>query len=275
MKKSTLPNTIIIGAMKAGTSSLHKYLSIHPDVHASSLKEIDFFIKENNFSKGLSWYKNHFDNDYKINCYSSPNYTKRHIFEGVPKRIFKHIPDIKLIYVVRDPIKRFVSHYHHVWINNLEKRTLDEVFRNLDETDCYLSGLYYYQMKPYLDFFSKSRVLVVQSEELLKYRRETMMKIFSFLNIDENLDLDFSFERNVTSERGKKPIWFTKVIKSGVGKKVKQLIPDNLKLKTSNLIEKKVDRPILNEEQRVLLKNKYQEDNLNFESTFNIKLKWM
>ena len=94
-----LPNLMILGAMKSGTTSLHDYLNQHPDINMSSFKETDFFIEERNWNKGINWYSSYFDSSYKINGESSQNYTKKHSFKGVSDKISQHIKNCKFIYI--------------------------------------------------------------------------------------------------------------------------------------------------------------------------------
>lgn len=58
-KENFLPNTITIGTMKSGTTSLHKYLSRHPQIFTSEMKELDYFVESKNWKQGLEWYKGH------------------------------------------------------------------------------------------------------------------------------------------------------------------------------------------------------------------------
>src|ERR687894_2292944 len=73
--RHALPNLIVIGAQKCGTSVLHYYLSLHPEVSMSRPKELNFFIEERNWPRGLDWYKSQFDGDARVRGEASPNYT--------------------------------------------------------------------------------------------------------------------------------------------------------------------------------------------------------
>jgi len=121
-KKGNLPNLIIIGAMKCATTSLHYYLNLHPQISMSEEKELDFFIHKNNWHKGIEWYKTNFTGNASVYGESSPNYTKYPFFNGVPERMHAVVPDAKLIYVVRDPIERIISHYIHTSVNKKKKQ---------------------------------------------------------------------------------------------------------------------------------------------------------
>src|SRR3954454_1582153 len=102
-----LPNLIVIGAAKAGTTSLHHYLDLHPQIAMSRWKELDFFSKE--FDRdGLRWYESQFA-DAPVRGESSPSYTRHPENPGAAARMASVVPDAKLIYIVRDPVDRYVS----------------------------------------------------------------------------------------------------------------------------------------------------------------------
>ena len=108
-----LPNLIIIGGLKCGTTSIHHYLGLHPEIQMSKPKELNFFVEELNWDLGLDWYASRFDDRFKVRGESSPHYTNLPRFEGVAERIHEHCPDARLLYMVRDPIKRILSHWVH------------------------------------------------------------------------------------------------------------------------------------------------------------------
>src|SRR5947208_13622101 len=100
--EGALPNLVVIGAQKCGTSGLHYYLSLHPEISMSKPKELNFFIAERNYPRGLDWYRAHFDPTAKVRGESSPNYTAYPLHVGVPERMHSIVPDAKLLYLVRD-----------------------------------------------------------------------------------------------------------------------------------------------------------------------------
>ena len=107
-----LPNLIVIGAAKCGTTSLHEYLDLHPEVAMSREKELDFFVEEKHWGRGVEWYAAQFE-DAPVRGESSPSYTAYPRYRGVPERIRRVVPDAKLVYLVRDPVERIVSHFVH------------------------------------------------------------------------------------------------------------------------------------------------------------------
>lgn len=110
-----LPGLIIPGAMKAGTTSLFRYLEGHPQLAPAPRKEVHYF--DHHFQRGPAWYRRQFaapprtaSGKPRIGCESSPYY----MFEPrVPGRIRDLVPDVKLVFLLRDPVERAFSHYHN------------------------------------------------------------------------------------------------------------------------------------------------------------------
>src|SRR5213078_5271544 len=82
-----LPSLVVIGAQKCGTSGLHYYLSLHPEVSMSRPKELNFFIVERNWPRGTEWYAAHFEPRANVRGESSPNYTAYPQHQGVAERM--------------------------------------------------------------------------------------------------------------------------------------------------------------------------------------------
>ena len=180
-----LPNLIVIGAMKSGTTSLHDYLAKHPDIFMSTPKEVDFFAGANE-NRGLDWYKSLFPTDHKIRGESSQNYSKGHnpLYAHAPKNIAKIIPDAKLIYLVRDPVERYRSHI----LENAYGEPL-EAFQLNAEIDSYVkTGLYHFQLSRFLEHFDLSQIKVIAMERLKTDRLEVMNEIFRWVDVDEISD---------------------------------------------------------------------------------------
>lgn len=181
---ATLPNFIIIGGLKCGTTSIHHYLGLHPDVNMSKPKELNFFAAEQNWDLGLDWYKSRFDDRVKINGESSPHYTNRPRFNGVAERIHEHCPDARLLYMVRDPIKRILSHWVHATGAGYETREFVPTL-TLPDTSYIQRSMYWMQLQPYLELFDRDQIEIITQEELGSDREGTMRKAFSFLGVDE------------------------------------------------------------------------------------------
>jgi Sulfotransferase domain len=181
-----LPNFLVIGAMKTGTSSLHYYLSLHPEIFMSRQKELNFFIDRKNWSRGLEWYEAQFPEDVPVRGESSPGYTKYPTFDGVANRVHAVLPRAKLIYLVRDPIERIVSHYMDSYSFGRENGTIGDTLAELDGNHYVNCSRYFMQLEQYLEYYPESQILIITSEELKEDRRATLQGVFRFLGVEES-----------------------------------------------------------------------------------------
>ncbi len=192
-----LPTFFIIGAPKAGTTSVHRYLDQHPGIQMSTVKEPRFFAgPENGIPYPPDWvgtraeYESLFDPAAAVRGESSTDYATHPRREGVPARIKELVPDAKFIYLVRDPIARTISHYKMEVALLGERRTLREALGDFsDLRSPYLSpSLYATQLELYLSAFPRERILVLDQADLQGDRRATLREIFSFLSVEDASD---------------------------------------------------------------------------------------
>lgn len=204
-KFSRLPNLIIIGASKCATTSLHWYLGFHPEIFMSLTKELDFFIRERNWHKGVEWYKSNFIGKAKVYGESSPGYTAYPLLQGVPERMHALVPEAKLIYILRDPIDRIISEYRHRHTDRVETRQISEALKDLDSNPYIIRSKYYQQLEQYLNFFPGSNILIITQEDLYNHRRQTLQRVFVFLEVDDSFySKRFSCIKNESVQRRKK-----------------------------------------------------------------------
>ncbi len=190
------PNLFIIGAMKSGTSSLHTYLNDHPDIFMCPRKEPSYFVEPKQLRKiwpelerKKLWgdearYLALFDNarEEKILGESSSAYTKMNMVTGVAERIFDFNPECRLIYVMRDPIERTISHYWHAVANNGEHRGLLNALRA--EPHYMEVSDYALQLTPYFELFGSEKILTITTERMFYDRPRVIADIFDWLGVD-------------------------------------------------------------------------------------------
>jgi Sulfotransferase domain len=201
-RSGALPNLIVIGGLKCGTTSLHHYLNLHPDIAMSRPKELNFFVAELNWELGPEWYASHFDRAAAVRGETSPHYTNLPRFAGVPKRMRELLGDeARVIYMVREPVSRILSHYLHNVGGGYEHRPLDEA---LADPDCaYVArSRYAMQLTPYLTAFDRDRMLVVDNAQLADERVATMRGVFEFCGVDPAFYSE-QFEREWETGSGK------------------------------------------------------------------------
>lgn len=260
-KTPTLPNLIILGAMKSGTTSLHDYLNCHPDINMSSPKEIDYFVEEKNYNKGLDWYKKHFNSEFKINGESSQNYSKRHYFKGVSEKIKNTIDKCKFIYIVRDPLKRIESHYRENQFDTGVKTNLNTIIENNIEHNLVLTSKYYFQLETYLKHYPKENFHVLSLENLQNNFQKEMSAVFSFLEV-KDYHIDHIPEVKNQSSGKKAVTFFGRLFRNKKIQKSQSFLLPNIirqKIKSSSIFEKALKKEIsfekLSEENKIKIVN--------------------
>ena len=198
-----LPNLLVIGAAKCGTSALHRYLSLHPDIFMPEVKELKFFQDPNCLNR-LEAYAAAFDGSVPVRGEATPIYTCHPLLPGVPERIREAVPDVKLIYLVRDPVERAIATYVEAVVEESETRDIEEAFRYPDDPfNVYTAqSRYASQYEQFARCFPPEQILVIEQTDLLERRLDTLRRVFRFLEVDD----DFSspgFEDRVNTRDSK------------------------------------------------------------------------
>ena len=199
--RGALPNLVVIGAQKCGTSGLHYQLSLHPEIWMSRPKELNFFIEERNWSRGQDWYRHCFDARAKVRGESSPNYTAHPQHLGVPERMRSVVPDAKLVYVVRDPLERIAAHWVHNYAKRREKGDLATTLTHANASYVVRSQ-YHMQLQQFLAHYPFGQILVIEQEELRSAPLETLRRVFEFTGVDPGFTHPhFGAQRHETSRK--------------------------------------------------------------------------
>ena len=195
------PSFIIVGAQKAGTSALFKALSEHPKVIPPDTKELDFFSKDDRFDQGVNHYLQQFPvkpwkYQNEITFEASPSYLESQV---APMRINDTLPGVRVIMVLRDPVKRAFSAWnmfrqfkdHPIYSYLYDPRSFevaieDELKNRVEYSRKYLSrGLYVENVKRYLETFIKDRVLILSYPQYRKEPSTVLNKICEFIDIEK------------------------------------------------------------------------------------------
>lgn len=250
------PNLIIIGAQKCGTSALHYYLDQHPDIAMSSPKELDFFIEDRNWHRGLDWYEQHWPDAAMIRGEASPNYASYPKRQRVAEKMASIVPGAKLILMVRDPIARLVSHYMHDDANG----RVDRDFRTtvLEPGNNYVDrSRYMLQLEQFLRHYKRIDILVMDAGELRHDRAAALRRAFGFLGVDDRFSSDkYGIDKHKTSDKRKlNPVgaWAAKVVPKRLFQRLERHLPlgspivrprvdDDLRGKLAALLKDDADR---------------------------------
>lgn len=185
-----LPNLLIIGAQKCGTTSLHAYLDLHPDVSMAADKELDFFIEDRAWRRGVDWYAARFDDAAAVRGEASPNYTGWPVWDGVPERAAAVVPGARLVYLVRDPIERIESHYLQRRLQDGARGEIAGVLGDIDDPhNLFVArSRYATQLERWLEHFPQERLLVRSAEELRDARHATVAAVLAHVGLDDTID---------------------------------------------------------------------------------------
>ena len=207
-----LPDFLVLGAQKSGTTSLIKYLEDHPAFVAPYFKEVNYFALH--YHHSLSWYKAHFPTRTHMEiikrlhgeafCGEATTYYMDHPL--APSRVQQTLPHARFIVLLRDPVRRAISHYHHCVFYRLEdaptlKEALSREPKRLDgelqrlkadpQHDSYAfchqsyrtRGIYADQLKRWFEHFPRERFLILGAHELFEQPRLTMDRVTDFLDV--------------------------------------------------------------------------------------------
>lgn len=233
------PDFIIIGAMRAGTTALADRLSRHPEIAMSRLKETDYFIAEKNFTRGLRWYRSLFPADRPIRGEASPNYTKNDVFPGVPERIHAARPDAKLIYIVRDPVERFWSHYNHTYLMRDGVPAPDDLMEDHEGRHILASSMYYRQLSAYLDVFPAEQICVIDLQDFATGdARGALAQICRFVGARVDFLPTSAGNTNSTGSLAQTPEWALKLSQHKALVGLRSAAPASLKRMTRRFLGK-------------------------------------
>jgi lipopolysaccharide transport system ATP-binding protein len=191
-----LPDFVVLGTQRGGTSFFYRLLTKHPLVRGAAAKELHFF--DNKFSEGVGWYRRCFSKGERVHGQrtitgeASPKY----LFDPqVPERMARIVPEARLIALLRNPVDRAYSHYQLEVGRGREARSFEEATQEemtsakgegntVDVAHAYLRrGLYAEQLERFSFFSNRDRLLVVKSENLFTRRLEVLERVWRFLGL--------------------------------------------------------------------------------------------
>ena len=198
-------NFIIIGSQKSGTTSLVTQLSYHPRISFSRRKEPHFFSKNKDWKQSLSEYHSLFSSsDTQLYGEASTTYSFFPEFGNTAIQVHDYNPEIKIIYIMRQPVERIISHFVH---SQLKGSKLSKPAQTILSDPRYVNrSRYWMQIKLYLDQFPQKQILLLIFEEFIVNPIATLSKVSSFLGIDssefpDQIDIN---AQNVSSKKIKK-----------------------------------------------------------------------
>lgn len=260
---SRLPNLVVVGATKAGTTSMHNYLAVHPEISASAEKEMRFF-QDPRCSEWIGEYQAHFATGTRFRLESTPFYSKAPCYPGVVGRMADLVPDARIIYLVRDPVDRIIAEYVELVQWNAASRSIEEELADPDEPTNGLvaSSRYATQLSLYLERFAKSQVLVLDLADLATDLSAAMDRVFTFLDLAPlSLPAEEYGRFNTLEEKRALPGWLMALRRGPLVRAVRRL-PAGPRLFVSQAAWRRtgalIERPVLSEATEAALRESLQ-----------------
>ena len=300
-----LPNFLIFGAAKSGTTSLQMYLKQHPEVFFPDYKEPNFYALEGydlprlgpappEVMQALIYSRSIVDREHYESLFLNPSGAKasgeasvRYLyFKEAPEKISQEIPNVKLIAVLREPVSRLYSHYCMNRQYQLEPLELLEAVEAEDERiqkdwgwDWHYKGLGMYsaQLQRYFDRFDRSQIKVFFYEEFQKEPQRVIRECFEHLSVNPDFVPDMQ-ARGKVAYRGRNqaldrwlhwPSSSRKALTSALPGRVMKPVLENLRKWNSSPV------PRLQKEERQSLEKHFVEDLTNLETLLQRKVPWL
>ncbi len=280
--KLDLPNFLIVGAAKSGTTSLYSYLSMHPDIYMSEKNKEPYFLTGLDFNeidnskgpygvnvvKSIEDYKKLFSHYHGEKAIGEASVGYLYFYNETIMNIKKYLTNPKIIIVLRNPIDRAYSNYLHHVRDLYEEESFDVALKCIDERmeknywwgyDYIGAGMYSNQIKAYLENFKN--VKIVLFDDLIADTDGEIKKILMFLEVDSNIKLDTSKRMNASgvpkNRRLQRFLHRPNIFKSIV----KVLLPKNTKEKLRSMISKKnLNKVKMEHETKEYLREVFKDD---------------
>ena len=290
-----LPNFLVIGAQKSGTTSLHEYLKLHPDIYLPEQKETKFFVNDEIFRQGMEYYESRFFggwNGEAVVGEIDPDYI---YFERGLTRIAENldVSQLKFVLLLRQPVDRAFSHYLMTYRRGLENLSFEEALEAEADRICqndinrmhysyFDRGLYARQVKRLFALVEPSRVHFMLSERLASNPEDEVSRCLEFLGVDpdtQKLNLDQKFHQAVVPRSTGLLQW---ILADGWHKKiVRAMLPNEkfrlgLRAKLLSWNEKPAQDTRVSPELRLELLRRYTDDILELQDLTKLNLEhWL
>jgi len=195
-----LPNFLVIGAARSGTTWISKNLELHPEIYIPRKKELHFF--DSQYSKGVSYYESYFSDVDSATAIGEATPAYLHD-EPAAARIREHLPDVKMIASLRNPVDRLYSRYWNARGRFSENEGLSFEDKIAQKPALITEGFYVDHLRRYLDLFPREQFLILLFDDLISDPLNFMVQMCRFLGISEDYSSEL-LEHQINAAAGQK-----------------------------------------------------------------------
>lgn len=269
-----LPDFFVLGVAKGGTTSLHHYLRQHPELFLPYEKELHFFDADRkDISLDLDTYLGYFSGaGNRPTGDATPSYF-RHVNEAGPRMrdLYGDAPP-RFLLLLRDPVERAYSHYLHNVSEGREPLSFEDALdaeadnpaaKQADWKAYFTDGVYADTLEKWFALFPRERFHLLRSAELAQAPAEALPKIFRFLGVPPDVDIDVNVRLNQTGERQSRTIGrLLSLVPDPLRSWGRRWLPSSIRLPVEQFIRRRStgdasDRPTLNPETERALRTRY------------------
>jgi hypothetical protein len=267
---STGPDFIIIGAMKAGTSTLYDQLARQPDIFMTTPKEPAYFADDTVFAHGPEWYNGLFADapSGALRGEASTHYTKLPTYPRTLERMQTHPIHPKLIYVIRNPVQRALSHYLHELSQGVMVDDIRTSFAAHPELVSY--GCYAQQLRPFIDTFGQDSVFLTSLEQIKADPQAEFSAIQTHIGASSPLVWNHGARpQNVSADRIRRLPFHRLLVESRLSKIMRRsLVPQGVRQKIRATLTIGTTRPQLPDDLRQDLEIRFTADSADLAQMF-------
>ncbi|MGV6819028.1 MAG: sulfotransferase family protein [Parvularcula sp.] len=226
-QREGFPHFLVIGAMRAGTTSFHHFLASHPDIRLPHIKETDFFIGRQNWQLGKEWYERQYALDNPgVFGEVCPNYAKADVFPGVPERAHAFNPNMRIFYIVRDPVERAISHYHHSLTYDRTLPPPADLMDSKQGLHILRTSQYMYQLRSWQEYFSDEQIAILDFQEMIENPQHTAQLVADHLGLSaDGFDAGALKPANSSRDVASLPSFWMQQRTSRVGVWARRILP--------------------------------------------------
>lgn len=218
------PDLVVLGAMRAGTTTLYRLLACVPALSVAESKETDFFCSERHMSRGTDWYRRQFGDETRLWCDISPNYAKPDLHPETAALLNAAAPDAKLVFIARDPVDQAISHYRHSYFMGQDLPPPETLFEAWAGQHIINTASYAKCLAPFRQYWG-GNIEIVDFDTFSKAPDTVVERLCALLGVDMPAEDLAAAVANSSDEMARLPGWWGRLRESEFGARLRGLLP--------------------------------------------------